>query len=446
LRKCGAERRPPRNRRSTLTRKRFGSWYAGLVTDPKLKEVRKWAGDHAAWDLTGNPILELVKEEVKKQIRPFIGGSLSGGFASWVASHWLAAVPWLVAIAIVTFVVVLFIWDLSVAARRGNLQDTPTDHDGIGGPEPKSASDTPEKIRQLEESLRQATQERDVAQEQAAKAADEAKVTNAFAEHYKHENPILKSKVTTFEDWQAIAERFWKLKIGARIIKRRWPGSAFENRPASKLAWASAISNDQELLSTALEWHESFEAIVNFNNAYVRSLDLDGVMELLDLEERRQRGLPPPRLPDTRPIVAPERYGFQTTGAGRKVYGFYVTNYGPAAAFDVFVHMLRLGRDRVQFSNTIRTLSMEQGPIFSEQQITTNEGGNAMAGHELFDSIRDWQAGVDVYGAPIHLWISYRDSGGTCYMSNSEIVPNPTDEGNCHINVKHLIDEIVSCS
>ena len=75
----------------------------------------------------------------------------------------------------------------------------------------------------------------------------------------------------------------------------------------------------------------------------------------------------------------------------------------------------------------------------------TNEGGNASVGRELFDSIRDWQADVDVHDAPIHLWISYRDSGGTCYMSNSEILPNPVDAGNSHINAKHLFDEIVPC-
>jgi len=389
-----------------------------------------------------------------------IAAAILVAWCFWFLPNWIA---W--SVSAISWSVILWFTFLWVQAHQNASQR---------GPRPETPNHALlERIRQQEHEIDKLTnqcsraeQERDGARQRIAdveresggqaskiseqdtlikELSDAAETHGVMMRQWHYERPILAAKATQLEDWQAVSERFWKLKTGARMMRRRWPGSAFEHHPAAKTIWASALSNDQEVLSAALEWHESFESLINFNNAYVRSLDLDGIMELLDLEERRHRGVMPPRLLDSRPIVGPERYGFRTNNDGHKFYGFYIANYGSSAAFHVTVHMLRLGRDRVRFVNTIRTLSKEQGPIFCEQQITTNEGGNASVGRELFDSIRDWQADVDVHDAPIHLWISYRDSGGTCYMSNSEILPNPVDAGNSHINAKHLFDEIVPC-
>ena len=93
------------------------------MEEPKSAKIREEIVHHTIWHFTGAQILELVQEEVKKRWRQFVGCSVAGATASWLAHHWGLFEPWLVAVALISFVVVLFIWDMAAIAKRAHSED-----------------------------------------------------------------------------------------------------------------------------------------------------------------------------------------------------------------------------------------------------------------------------------------------------------------------------------
>jgi len=79
------------------------------------------------------------------------------------------------------------------------------------------------------------------------------------------------------QDKLRVREVLWKLKSDAREIKRCWPGSDFEQRPAAKEAWITVhpgISarlrpgdtlDDRGWLQDAIKWHEQFSAVREYH-------------------------------------------------------------------------------------------------------------------------------------------------------------------------------------
>jgi len=70
--------------------------------------------------ITGGLVMDLTKEWAKTRLREIAGGLMIAGGGAWIAAHLGAAIPWIVSIALVTFSVVLFVWDLSAARGRAS--------------------------------------------------------------------------------------------------------------------------------------------------------------------------------------------------------------------------------------------------------------------------------------------------------------------------------------
>jgi hypothetical protein len=89
-----------------------------------------------------------------------------------------------------------------------------------------------------------------------------------------------------------VAERLWVLKEGLREIKRRWPNAKdFIAHPLCREQWAIGPKDKvPEWWEKAEEWykeaHRSLVHETTGTDLYLSSLDLDGVMEVIDSSER----------------------------------------------------------------------------------------------------------------------------------------------------------------
>lgn len=90
----------------------------------------------------------------------------------------------------------------------------------------------------------------------------------------------------------ASADDIWRLKQHAREIKTRWPSSTFVRYPLRHESWGASAGQE---LRTAQDWYDRFEQVFSFesdwNDPRWTTLDFDGVMCYLDIQERKRRGL-----------------------------------------------------------------------------------------------------------------------------------------------------------
>jgi hypothetical protein len=82
------------------------------------KEIRRWAIHHTAWELTGANVWELLRDEIKRFIRPCIAGGLMSALTAWFTHSWSVAFPYVVALSVLAFVAVLFVWDMASTAKQ----------------------------------------------------------------------------------------------------------------------------------------------------------------------------------------------------------------------------------------------------------------------------------------------------------------------------------------
>jgi hypothetical protein len=89
----------------------------------------------------------------------------------------------------------------------------------------------------------------------------------------------------------------WGLKLEAREIKRCWPGSLFAQHPLDRIMWSPYIGQPETgmqgvVLERAIAWHDKFLQYVHPPREYPKGVDFDGLMALLDRDERVESGLP----------------------------------------------------------------------------------------------------------------------------------------------------------
>lgn len=83
----------------------------------KSSKFTEWAVLHATWDLTGANLLERFKEECGKHLRGYLGSGVIAGGISYALHHIGVVGPWLIVAALVSFGLVLFVWDLIKAGE-----------------------------------------------------------------------------------------------------------------------------------------------------------------------------------------------------------------------------------------------------------------------------------------------------------------------------------------
>jgi len=158
------------------------------------------------------------------------------------------------------------------------------------------------------------------------------------------------------------AQNAWKLKEGARAIKRKWPNADFLDYPANKDSWLSVrpqitedpTVDDRTWLDEAIRWYEEFNSspcIVGSDYGYLKSLGFDELMEYLDFYERSRRGLTVSISAASMdaPAVGITRWGLNPEGN----YGAFVKNHRPIPAFDIRLPSFRIGRYRFSFSDAV---------------------------------------------------------------------------------------------
>ena len=178
-------------------------------------------------------------------------------------------------------------------------------------------------------------------------------------------------------------ENWWSLKSEALEIKRLWPGSDFEGRPANKKSWVlphsasgsvSKSVEDRGWLERALRWREQFQSyqfLIQPNDFLLNTLTCDELMELLDADQMAKAGLLRPVPRPNRPIIR-ARYGQSKDGHS---YGFLVKNIRDDPAFNVSIVALRIGSKRVLLRRTLANLDRDQGEQYIELYCRDYEGG-----------------------------------------------------------------------
>ena len=254
--------------------------------------------------------------------------------------------------------------------------------------------------------------------------SDAAEVHAAQMRQWSHKRPILATKAAKLDEWQTLADKFWKLKNQARRIRRCWPDSPFERHPVARLVWEKQVYANTGWFRSAIAWHESFENLIEHVTEYHKALSLEELIGFLDNEERRRRGRLQASKPTPSPIVTITRYGSRAVTGGGTEFGFFITNFGSAPASDIVIHGLRFGSHRIYFPGTIATLAV-QGDAFVPQRVTTNESGNAVRNVTLVKIISDWQTALDTFDLNLSIWLSYKDLVETRYTNMTELKMNP---------------------
>jgi hypothetical protein len=103
--------------------------------------------------------------------------------------------------------------------------------------------------------------------------------------------------VNTWLSWRSFLatrkdKEIWSLKKGAREIMRRWPNfSKFRQNPTNRRAWSPEPGERTSIgQEAAISWHNRFLDHMSGRAPSSRP-DFDGLMELLDREERSKRSL-----------------------------------------------------------------------------------------------------------------------------------------------------------
>src|ERR1039458_8892906 len=137
------------------------------------------------------------------------------------------------------------------------------------------------------------------------------------------------------------------LKERAKAIHRRWPDAEFCRRPFREEWWTPGPKQWDYVLwiYEATEWHKDFvecglRIFPYFKEPYLRSLDLDGVLDCLDCVIMRYST---PRLcrqtaqldPSTTPIVSITEWGCPSSGDNVAKCGFWIRNGGMYPAVDI---------------------------------------------------------------------------------------------------------------
>jgi hypothetical protein len=229
--------------------------------------------------------------------------------------------------------------------------------------------------------------------------------------------------------------KIWELKSEARAIRRRWTGSYFEHRPLDKGCWnektAVGYGNSHwppPYLDRALAWFDGFWSLwlrlapgQSPDQNFMKSLDFDGVVEVLDIAERRSRGIVTAELPNASPLVDITRYG---SGAGPNGFtgeGFFLRNERDKAALDVQIDPVKLGCYLLTFMGPKRLTDKEE---FWRIDIENTTSQGHCAG-DLFKSIREFQRCADDWALKVPISIVYRDYKNNWYKTLCEIEPDP---------------------
>ena len=240
-------------------------------------------------------------------------------------------------------------------------------------------------------------------------------------------------------------ETVWKLKSEAREIKRLWPGSDFEGRPANKKSWAlphpssGRVSKNAEYrgwLDRALRWYDQFKAyrfLIEPNDFLLNTLTFDELIELLDADQMAKAGLSTPVPRTNRPIIR-ARYG----KSGRS-YGFFLQNIRDDSAFRISVVPFRIGGLRIIPGRTLTSLDREQGEQFIELSFVDSNGGGTINA-SLYGPLVEWYRSTDSWCSPWPMSVAYRDIDGNGYYSRHEVSLNANDTESEYLIVEYIGD------
>jgi len=225
-----------------------------------------------------------------------------------------------------------------------------------------------------------------------------------------------------------ITETVWSIKESARAVKRRWPNSDFEQRPLLKASWmpnGAVNAGEYPWLPFAIRWHESVYAcesvahsLAALHSLYLNSLDFEEVMELLDREERRQKGLSTTPMPSL--IMGAQRYD-PINGEDEKRYelGLFV-RADTGIAYNVNLPAVRIGKHSLR--SVAQVAIMPQGQqMFLATHLTDSQGGS-VTGDCLRDILQNaCRQNQNGYIVPIPLRLIFHDTLGTEYVARHEL-------------------------
>jgi hypothetical protein len=247
----------------------------------------------------------------------------------------------------------------------------------------------------------------------------------------------------------ATLAKIWDLKNKAREIRSRWPGSYFERRPLDKESWNTrpfggwfSRNWPPAYVDHAITWFQLFYK-ANLacpkcaDSTWLKSLNFDDVMDLLDTAERQATGhlAPQAAMPIERPMVDASSYGKAPEGIRD---GLYLVNHWPTPALELRIEDTRFGGNFISFKGPSR-LAKEDKTCFFSMHVEDKDGTGWM--DNLFGVMRDWQKCADDWTFRLPVSIVYRDFHNNWYRSVCELEPDSTGKGSGPIKVTFVGQE-----
>jgi|ERR1039458_2917124 hypothetical protein len=292
------------------------------MADPKMAKLGEEVVHHSIWHFTGAPLLDSAAEQWKKRV-----GATLPSVGAFILSK-LTGVGWwwAAAISLLTFGLVWFGWHvLEWKKFFANNPVRPVDNtnDKLNKTPKDIASEVEKELKALRQELsseRYKTKEMDRLLQEAG--------VQFKAQMERHKELVL-------------------LKERAKAIRRRWPDAEFCRRPFYEEWWTPGPKQWDYVpwIYEATEWHKNFaecrlRVFPYFTEPYLRSLDLEGVLDCLDCVIigystpglRRQTAQLDPSLT---PIVTITEWGSPSSGDNVAKCGFRIRNGGMCPAVDI---------------------------------------------------------------------------------------------------------------
>ncbi len=220
------------------------------------------------------------------------------GFPIWV--FWLG--PTIYAVAIIAAAYLQYLGRNSKSAPTAGSVTIHSARYGIGGDAYKDVTDTVRK--QVKAGVLNIPASNGLFGDPFPGAVKHLRVvfsTPTMREAKANENMVMS---LSGEEIARASAQIWDLKQGLREIKRRWPDCDFVKCPANRRIWSSWVQPEGQTrlgmtispppyLEHAIRWHDKFKQhnlMTPPSSDYLNLLDFDGVIALLDEDERQRNG------------------------------------------------------------------------------------------------------------------------------------------------------------
>jgi hypothetical protein len=220
-----------------------------------------------------------------------------------------------------------------------------------------------------------------------------------------------------------VRESVWLLKVKAGRLKRYWPETRFINRPLDRALWSQEWPEDiypRDWFEESERWYQKFALlpIIQGNDlSFLKSLDFEEVMRLLDKYERSETGMNVSKRlsPGEGPCVGVARFAIKDNK-----YGAYLQNYNNTAALDIRLPNITIGKYTFTFSNTPDPLTKDQERFVD--CVGKESGPTHWNDLPIGNAFSEYNRCVNGSLDKLNFYVAYRDVDRRVYEARHEIV------------------------